>query len=67
MMIRTASASSRPAAIVQPILDMVAVSCAIVGASCEELGRCVNMGLLRPFTAPDEGLPFCHLSYNTAE
>jgi hypothetical protein len=35
-----------------PILDMVAISHAVVGASCEELERCVNMGLLHPFTAP---------------
>jgi hypothetical protein len=38
--------------IMGPILDMIVVSCAVVGTSCEELGRRVNMGLLRCFTAP---------------
>jgi hypothetical protein len=39
--------SSRPMAIEGPILDTVVITYAIiVGASCEELGRCVNVGLL---------------------
>jgi hypothetical protein len=38
---------SRATTIVEPILDTVVVSCAVVGTSCEELGRCVNIGLLR--------------------
>jgi hypothetical protein len=35
---------------VGPILDTVVVSHAVVGASCEESERRVNMGLLHPFT-----------------
>jgi hypothetical protein len=39
--------SSRPMAIEGPILDTVVITYAIiVGASFEELGRCVNVGLL---------------------
>jgi hypothetical protein len=35
---------------VGPILDTIAVSGAVVGASCVELERCVNMDLLHLFT-----------------
>jgi hypothetical protein len=56
---------SRPMSIVGPVLDTTIVSCAIVGVLCEELGRRVNMGLLRPFTAPSKGPPLCHLGCNT--
>jgi hypothetical protein len=42
----------RPTAIMGPILDKVGVSCNVEGASCEELGWCINSCLLRPCTAP---------------
>jgi hypothetical protein len=35
-----------------PILDMVVVSYYVEGASCEELGWCLNSCLLHPFTVP---------------
>jgi hypothetical protein len=35
-----------------PILDTIAVSHDVTGASCEELVWCVNMCLLHPFTVP---------------
>jgi hypothetical protein len=34
-----------------PILDMITVSHDVVDTSCEELGWCVNICLLCPFTA----------------
>jgi hypothetical protein len=37
---------SRPTTIVGSILDTVVVSRVVVGTSCEELGRHVNMSLL---------------------
>jgi hypothetical protein len=36
----------RPTAIVGPIFDTVVVSCDVAGASCDELGWRVNLGLL---------------------
>jgi hypothetical protein len=44
--IRTLS-YSRPMTIMEPILDTVIISRVVVGTSCEELRRRVNMGLLR--------------------
>jgi hypothetical protein len=41
----------RPMAIMGPILDMITVSHDVVDTSCEELGWCVNICLLCPFTA----------------
>jgi hypothetical protein len=35
-----------------PVFNMFTISCNVVGTPCEELERHVNMGLLRPFTAP---------------
>jgi hypothetical protein len=53
--------------IVGPVLDTVAISRAIVGTSCKELGRHVNMGLLCPFTVSGKGPPLCLLGCNTVE
>jgi hypothetical protein len=47
--------------IVENILDTVVISHAVVGASCEELGRHVNMGLLHPFTVPVRARNFASL------
>jgi hypothetical protein len=58
---------SRPMVIVGPVLDTVAISRAIVGTSCKELGRHVNMGLLCPFTVSGKGPPLCLLGCNTVE
>jgi hypothetical protein len=41
-----------PSTIVEPVLDLVAISCDVEGASCEELGWHVNPCLLCLFTAP---------------
>jgi hypothetical protein len=49
--LRTLS-SCKPTTIMGPILDTFTVSHDVVGMSSEELERCVNMGLLCPFTAP---------------
>jgi hypothetical protein len=54
-----------PMIIVGPVLDMVVVSRAVVGTSCEELGWCVIMGLLHPFTASSKGALLCLLECNT--
>jgi hypothetical protein len=43
---------------VGPILDMVAISLDVEGASCVELGWCVNSCLLRLFTVPGRGCQF---------
>jgi hypothetical protein len=37
---------SKPTAIMGPILDTVIISCSVVGTSCEEYVRQVNLGLL---------------------
>jgi hypothetical protein len=42
----------RPMTIVGPILDTFTVSDDVVVMSCEELERCVNMGLVCHFTTP---------------
>jgi hypothetical protein len=49
-----------------PVLDMVVVSRAVVGASYEELGRRVNMGLPHPFTALGKGSSLRLIDYTTA-
>jgi hypothetical protein len=36
-----------------PILDTIVVSLDVAGMLCEELGWCVNMSLLCPFTSPE--------------
>jgi hypothetical protein len=43
---------SRPAAIVELIVDTVVVSRVVVGTSCKELEKCVNMCLLCSFIVP---------------
>jgi hypothetical protein len=51
----------RPTTTVGPILDMAIVSGDVVGTSCEELGRHVNMGLLHPFIVPVRACHFASL------
>jgi hypothetical protein len=62
--LRTLSCS-RLIAIMGLILDIVIVSRAVVGTSCEELGRRVNMGLLRPFTMLGRAPLLCLLGCNS--
>jgi hypothetical protein len=53
--------------IVGPILDTIVVSHAVVvGTSCEESERHVNMGSLRLLLHLEKGPSLCLLSYNTA-
>jgi hypothetical protein len=40
---------SRPTTIVGPVLDTVAISRAIVGTLCEELGEACKCGFIAPF------------------
>jgi hypothetical protein len=43
---------------VGPILDMVAVSCDLEGALCEELGWRIKLVFTTPFIAPAGPSPF---------
>jgi hypothetical protein len=56
---------SRPTTIVGHILDTIVISHVVVGMLYKELGRCVNMGLLRPFTVCGMGPPLCLLDSYT--
>jgi hypothetical protein len=56
---------SRPTIIVEPVLDTIAISHAVVGALCRELRRCVNMGLLRPSTVHGKGIKLAAILAHT--